>query len=321
MLIGNTDMHLITLLFIIFESVMFVFQGILFLSRPQDKPRLYYLILLILLIFKNTASGLFPDPKITFIPVLTQYILTYGAGFVMASYFPFYFYKAYNIEKIKWHATKGIFIFLHFPFFLLFGITFYLTKSVDIAINVGLAIPALYGLVLGYLILDGIRFRLKDQIERKEYFELIGIYLAVIPYASLAFCAYFRISQVKEVLLTNSGFAIITILFLRKHIIQSREEYEVLRNINTTVFSPSGEMFPEMIEIDNSMDEIKLTLREKEVAILILKGHRNQEIADLLEISTGTVRTHIERIYKKAQVNRRKEFMKKFGENLDNSFK
>lgn len=321
MLIGNTDMHLITLLFIIFESVMFVFQGILFLSRPQDKPRLFYLILLILLICKNTASGLFPDHKITFIPVLTQYILTYGAGFVMASYFPFYFYKSYNIEKIRWHATKGIFLFLHFPFFLLFGITFFLTRSIDIAINVGLAIPALYGLVLGCLILDGIRFRLKDQIERKEYFELIAVYLAVIPYASLAFCAYFRISQVKEVLLTNSGFAIITILFLRKHIIQSREEYEVLRNINGNSFDPPGEVTPVLIEIANSMDEIKLSPREKEVAVLILGGHRNQEIADSLEISIGTVRTHIEKIYKKAQVNSRKEFSKKFAEKMDNANK
>lgn len=321
MLIGNTDMHLITLLFIIFESVMFVFQGILFLSRPQDKPRLFYLILLVLLICKNTASGLFPDPKITFIPLLTQYILTYGAGFIMASYFPFYFYKAYNIEKIRWHATKGIFLFLHFPFFLLFGVTFYLTKNIDIAINVGLAIPALYGLVLGYLILDGIRFRLRDQIERKEYFELVAVYLAVIPYASLAFCAYFRISQVKEVLLTNSGFTIITILFLRKHIIQSREEYEVLKNINNIGFEPSGDLSEEMIEIGNSLEEIKLTLREKEVAILILKGHRNQDIADLLEISIGTVRTHIEKIYKKAQVSGRKEFSKKFGMKVDDTGK
>ncbi|WP_188939383.1 helix-turn-helix transcriptional regulator [Dyadobacter endophyticus] len=270
---------------------------------------------------KNTASGLFPDPKITMIPLLTQYILTYGAGFVMASYFPFYFYKAYNIEKIKWHATRGIFLFLHFPFFLLFGVAFYFTKSVDVAINVGLAIPSLYGLVLGYLILDGIRYRLKDQIERKEYFELIAVYLAVIPYASLAFCAYFRISQVKEVLLTNSGFAIITILFLRKHIIQSREEYEVLRNISNMGVEPSGELSQDIIEIGNSMEEIKLTIREKEVAILILKGHRNQEIADLLEISIGTVRTHIEKIYKKAQVSGRKEFSKKFGYKLDNTSK
>lgn len=268
--------------------------------------------MLILLIVKNTASGLFPDPKITFIPVITQYILTYGAGFVMASYFPFYFYKAYNIEKIKWHATQGIFLFLHFPFFLLFAITFYLTKSVDIAINVGLAIPAIYGLVLGYLILDGIRHRLMDQIERKEYFELIAFYLAVIPYASLAFCAYFRISQVKEVILTNSGFAIITILFLRKHIIQSREEYEMLQNINSNTSDSSGEQLPITIEFDDAAEEMKLSPREKEVAILIIGGHRNQEIADLLDISVGTVRTHIEKIYKKAVVKSRKEFANKF---------
>ncbi|WP_211237803.1 LuxR family transcriptional regulator [Dyadobacter alkalitolerans] len=306
-------MHVITLLFIIFELVMFIFQGILFLARPQDKPRLFYLILLVLLMCKNTASGLFPDPKIDFIPILTQYILTYGAGFVMASYFPFYFYKAYNIEKIKWHATKGVFVFLHFPFFLLFGITFYLTKNIDIAINVGLAIPAIYGIVLGYLILDGIRFRLKEQIERKEYFEMIAVYLAVIPYASLAFFAYLRISQVKEVLLTNSGFAIITILFLRKHIIQSREEYQMLRTINGNNMEPSSELPPITPEIENSLDEIKLSPREKEVAILILQGHRNQEIADILVISPGTVRTHIEKIYKKAQVNSRKEFSKNFG--------
>ena len=92
MTISNTDMHVVTATFIVFEIIMLLFQLPLYLAK-REKMRKYYLILLILLIIKNIAMGLFPDPKIRFIPLGVQYGLTYGAGFVMASYFHFIFIK------------------------------------------------------------------------------------------------------------------------------------------------------------------------------------------------------------------------------------
>lgn len=50
---------------------------------------------------------------------------------------------------------------------------------------------------------------------------------------------------------------------------------------------------------------VKLTLREKEVLIMICSGARNKEIAENLGISPNTVKNHVYRIYKKLKVNNR----------------
>jgi DNA-binding CsgD family transcriptional regulator len=48
-----------------------------------------------------------------------------------------------------------------------------------------------------------------------------------------------------------------------------------------------------------------LTKRETEVLSMIAAGHSNKEIADRLEITMNTAKTHIKNIYGKLQVNRR----------------
>lgn len=48
-----------------------------------------------------------------------------------------------------------------------------------------------------------------------------------------------------------------------------------------------------------------LTPREKEVLILICKGHSDSDIADILKLSRNTVRNHVSTLYGKIGVNRR----------------
>jgi DNA-binding NarL/FixJ family response regulator len=50
-----------------------------------------------------------------------------------------------------------------------------------------------------------------------------------------------------------------------------------------------------------------LTPRETEVLELLLKGNTDQEIADELTISVGTVHTHVTRIFGKLEVHSRRE--------------
>ena len=88
MKVFGTEMLLITLIFAVLEIVMFFYQFIYYLSRPQEKQRLYYLILLFLLIVYNITGGLFPDPNISF-SIVAQNSIAYGSGFLMASYFPY----------------------------------------------------------------------------------------------------------------------------------------------------------------------------------------------------------------------------------------
>ncbi|MBI2605404.1 MAG: response regulator transcription factor [Deltaproteobacteria bacterium] len=48
-----------------------------------------------------------------------------------------------------------------------------------------------------------------------------------------------------------------------------------------------------------TLGEFKLTEREYEIAKLMLRGHANQEICKLLFISRPTLKTHVNRIYRK----------------------
>ncbi len=60
------------------------------------------------------------------------------------------------------------------------------------------------------------------------------------------------------------------------------------------------------ITIKNNMLQ-DLTLRETEVLDLLAKGLLSKEVADLLNVSTGTIRKHIQHIYEKLHVNTRVE--------------
>lgn len=52
---------------------------------------------------------------------------------------------------------------------------------------------------------------------------------------------------------------------------------------------------------------LSLTARENEILELLATGKMNKEVADYLQISSGTVRKHIQHIYEKLQVNTRVE--------------
>ncbi|TDE09829.1 helix-turn-helix transcriptional regulator [Dyadobacter psychrotolerans] len=331
MTVSNTDMNVVTATFIVFEIIMLLFQLPIYLAK-REKIRKYYLILLILLIIKNIAMGLFPDPRISFIPIGVQYGLTYGAGFIMASYFPFYFYKAYDISQLKWHATRGIYFFLHLPFFLITGITYLLKKDIDQAIDNGLIIPAIYGIVLGYVLFNAIREKYR-YVERKDYLQIVGVYFAVIPYATLAFFAYFRIEQVNEALLTNGGFAIITLLFVRQSIRDVRSDLERLKEIDKALPDVSleenkatlmplefaykeepvlvNDSYDPGMRLEMNMNEFGLTTKEKEVVRLLKLGYTNEEIGNSLNIQVGTVKKHLENTFKKVLVKNRLELIHK----------
>ncbi|MBB96769.1 MAG: DNA-binding response regulator [Rhodobacteraceae bacterium] len=56
-------------------------------------------------------------------------------------------------------------------------------------------------------------------------------------------------------------------------------------------------------DIEPMADDNSLTQREQEVLNLVARGYKRREIADLLEISVGTVGIHINNTYKKLKVS------------------
>lgn len=72
---------------------------------------------------------------------------------------------------------------------------------------------------------------------------------------------------------------------------------------------------PMSIENEKDKEDIKLTARETEVLEHLSKGLNYVQIAENLILSTGTVRKHIENIYKKLQVHNKLEAVQKAKKN------
>ncbi|MEK7780008.1 MAG: response regulator transcription factor [Verrucomicrobiota bacterium] len=59
-------------------------------------------------------------------------------------------------------------------------------------------------------------------------------------------------------------------------------------------------------------DSISLTAREEETLLLLTKGYSNKEIADKLNLSVETVRSHLKHIYEKMHVRSRAEAVARY---------
>src|SRR5690606_5612415 len=136
MLLPGTEMHLVTFVFTLLECAMFFVQLALFLIRPSDRHRRWYLVLLGLLIVYNITGGLFPDPAID-IPEHVQNIIAYGTGFLAAAYFPYYFYRVFDLRLLRFHALFGVPLFLLLPFLLFFVIDYAWHKDIVLAVRYG----------------------------------------------------------------------------------------------------------------------------------------------------------------------------------------
>ena len=64
--------------------------------------------------------------------------------------------------------------------------------------------------------------------------------------------------------------------------------------------------------VDPSDAQSQLTTREREVLDALARGLAYKQIADELDISMGTIRTHIERIYEKLHVHNRTDAVVKY---------
>ncbi|MFB5946380.1 response regulator transcription factor [Albibacterium profundi] len=297
----GTEMLLITFIFVVLESVMFFYQLIYYLSRPQEKQRLYYLILLIILIVYNITGGLFPDPEIA-LPIVAQNSIAYGCGFLMASYFPYYFYKAFELDSLRFHAIYGVLLFFLLPFFIFFVIVYSVDNNLDFAIKNGVVIPFFYSFVILWQILKAIRIKFKDRNE-ESFIEVLAMYAAVIPWAAMPLIAYFDWGQRVEVLCTNGGLIVITFMFLSKSVKTARLEYQQLLELSLNEDKSSV--------FDENSQNYNLTNREIEIVQLLREGNKYQTIAEKLYISESTVKTHVRNVYDKTGVCNRVELVHK----------
>ena len=304
MLVFGTEMHIVTFIFVVLELLMFIVQLSYFLIKPQDEYRKWYLILLLLLIFYNITGGLFPDPNIN-IPIITQNIIAYGSGFLMASYFPYYFYKAFDLRSLRFHAVYGVPLFLLLPYVVFFVIAYSFRKNLDFAIEYGVIVPFFYSFIVLWAILIAIRKHYKENRNHHYYMEEIAVYCAIVPWAAMVPITYFHFSQLVEVLFTNLGFLVITGMFIYKSVRRARKENALLAELDLIVADP--------LSITKNCKIYGLTCRETEVVILICQRFKSKEIGEKLFISERTVNKHVENIFSKVLVTTRLELIQKIG--------
>ncbi|OKS88734.1 response regulator transcription factor [Mucilaginibacter polytrichastri] len=302
MLVFGTQIHIVTFIFILLETGMFIFQFFYYLFRPQDLQRKWYLILLGLMLFYNITGGLFPDPKIK-IPLDIQEMVAYGSGFLMASYFPYYFYRAFDLKKLRWHALFGVPLFLFLPYVIFFVLDYAINGNLSLDIRYGMIVPFIYAFVLLWVMFKAIREKHETERNHNQYLEEIVMYAAVTPWASLAFFGMVESSQLVEVLCTNTGIIGITVLFIWKSITGARVEYSRLLELARQ--GSGTEVFEEMCRY------YKLTNREIEIVLLVKQGLTYKEISDRLFIAGKTVENHIQHIYEKTSVRNKVSLIKK----------
>lgn len=302
-------MHLLTLVIVILELMMLPFVLWYYFAWPKDKTRLWYFVLLVLLILYNLAGGLFPDAGIHLISIRVQNVIAYGTGFGMATFFPYYFYRSFQLEGLKYHALYGAPLFLMLPYLIFFWVVYPITGDLNLVIDYGMVVPFLYSPVLLWAILRSInrKFAVNDQsLYRYGQLEMRAVYWAVVPWVCLSVFSYFKVTQWVEVLVMNSGFILITVLFMLSAVRAERLEKQRLL---------------ERDEVDEKLQahfhencrRYRLSKRECEVSELLCHGQTYRQIAENLFISERTVDAHAQRIFLKTGINKKIDLQKTLG--------
>ncbi len=115
--------------------------------------------------------------------------------------------------------------------------------------------------------------------------------------------AYFNLGQFIEVICTNGGFVVISILFISKSVTMAKLEYKQLRDLMINGISPS--LF------QHNCDLHKLTKREIEIVKLLRQGLKYHLIAEKLFISELTVKKHVHNVFEKVSVSNKVELVHK----------
>ena len=252
-------MHLVTFTITVIEILLVFFQVIYFLQRPQDRQRLWYLILLLLLIQYNIAGGLFPDPRLS-LPLFYQNLYSYFTGALMSIYLAIYFYKTFKLENLRFIAYYGGFIFIGIPYLIFFVVPYAITGNVELSGRLVAIIPIIYGLTMGWKIFKSFREKLVNASDDEDVFyckeQMISNYIAFLFWFTLPFVTFFQGSQLLEHSLTNAGFMVMTVFYIRKIVYNSRQEYITLKKSESSLVELSTSLQVTVKEKTNHLEKL-----------------------------------------------------------------
>lgn len=151
-------------------------------------------------------------------------------------YVVYYFYKVFDLKHLNFFATYGLLFFLFMPFVFLFVVPYLLTGDSRLSAKLTVVVPFCYG--LGFIYSSARALILKFRTARQEgrlvneplYEHAIVAYISMVCWAALPVIVFFGDFQVLEHSVTNAGFLMMTIIYVKSAIRKSRNEYEQLKD-------------------------------------------------------------------------------------------
>jgi DNA-binding CsgD family transcriptional regulator len=305
----GTELHLITVLYLILELVILITQISVCLTRPKDNERIRFFILISLFIIFNLCNGLFPNLDYG-LSILSQLIIAYASGIALVTYYFYYLTKELNIKTKRFYNTKFLISSVLTSFFVGFVITYLAIGDINFSKEIFIIPPLFIAL---YFCIRTIIFIFKNQPNSLSHYKMLTLsgYIGIVFMASMPFVVFFGDHQSIKVSLINISFLLSAIAYYKIYLYQGKIEYEVLSDVG--FFSLEGKE-KDPTKLNDPFAEFGLTSREIEVLQLILKNLSYSEISENLHIVENTVSKHASNIFKKTKCRSKKELIAKFSE-------
>ena len=302
----GTNLHLITVLYLILELTILIIQISVCLSRPKDIRRVRFFLLISFFIIFNLSNGLFPNLNYD-LSLLSQLIISYVSGIALATYYFYYLSKELKIESSKYYNPKFLLLSLLVAFFIGFTSTYLITGDIPFSKEVVIIPPIIIGL---YFSIRTLIFIYKSQETPSSHYKILTLsgYIGVIFMASMPIVVFFGDVQSIKVGFINISFLLSAFAFYKNQLYQSRLEYKTLLDLG--FYSQEGNR----ITLIDPIAEYGLTPKESEVFQFILENLSYSEIAENIHIVEKTVSKHASNIFKKTKCGCKKEFIAKFSE-------
>ena len=270
----GTEILITTLIYLIFQALIFSFQLIYFLFKPDDKSRLRFLILTLLFFLYNTISGLAPDQNIP-VDILYQNVIAWVTGISTAIYFLYFIYNEHNIKPVRFLNIKNIIYSIILSFVILFLLPYAITENLNLSRNTFLVLPIF--LAISCLI-NIFLFLTKDYIASKNLhykFRILSGGLGMISIVALPLIILiFGDNQLIEHSVFSAGYFIIALAYVRHQIYNTKIEQNLLLKLQ------KGSIDQNSLRRNYIINLYGLSSVEREVMLLVIKGYNYYKISE-----------------------------------------
>lgn len=235
-------------------------------------------------------------------------ILSLSAYFIWAVSYAQMVYRLigspWDLKSIKGYKA-GLAVFAAFMLFLLAGRVTRLVTWLYMPFSMILIFSSL-ALVLGHSILLYIRSGSEGVPERQKALKVMSaLFICFAVLNILVFLNFYPLNFLPP-LLTKFSYSFMDLVFNLIVIVWTLR-YAAFVNKPEEVQHPA-----ETVPVDEITEKFQISKREMEVIQLVCTGRSNQEIADELFISIGTVKNHLYNIYSRLGIKNRTQLVKMF---------